>query len=104
MRNPDGLDCELFICHAWQEGVFEFLRKVRHSWPRGVRNAWCCMLANPQNLDIAAMLETPSESPFAVALRASKIVLVIPNRHQSDSVKVKVWELKTNILRLKPKV
>ena len=104
MRNPDGLDCELFISHAWQEGVFEFLRKVRHSWPRGVRNAWCCMLANPQNLDIAAMLETPSESPFAVALRASKIVLVIPNRHQSDSVKVKVWELKTNILRLKPKV
>jgi len=89
MRNPNGLDCDLFISHAWQEGVFEFLRKVRHSWPRGVRNAWCCMLANPQNLDIGAMLETPSESPFAVALRASQIVLVIPNRHQS--VYTRLW-------------
>ena len=89
MRNPDGLDCDLFISHAWQEGVFEFLRKVRHSWPRGVRNAWCCMLANPQNLDIGAMLQTPSDSPFAAALRASKIVLVVPNRH--CSVYTRLW-------------
>ena len=89
MRNPKGLDCDLFISHAWQEGVFEFLRKVRHSWPRGVRNAWCCMLANPQNLDIGAMLQTPSGSPFAVALRASKIVLVVPNRHKS--VYTRLW-------------
>ena len=53
MRNPDGLECDLFISHAWQEGVFEFLSKVRRSWPRGVKTAWCCMLANPQNLDIS---------------------------------------------------
>ena len=62
---------------------------VRHSWPRGVRNAWCCMLANPQNLDIGEMLQTPSDSPFAVALRASKIVLVVPNRHRS--VYTRLW-------------
>ena len=126
MRNPKGLDCDLFISHAWQEGIFEFLRKVRpfdcrwlkmgtfyflflvflvwinafgmesvfknpvrHSWPRGVRNAWCCMLANPQNLDIGEMLQTPSDSPFAAALRASKIVLVVPNRH--CSVYTRLW-------------
>jgi hypothetical protein len=35
MRNPAGLDCDMFISHAWLEGIFEFLRKVLHSWPRG---------------------------------------------------------------------
>ena len=69
------------------ESVFK--NPVRHSWPRGVRNAWCCMLANPQNLDIGEMLQTPSDSPFAAALRASKIVLVVPNRH--CSVYTRLW-------------
>ncbi|CAL1163555.1 unnamed protein product [Cladocopium goreaui] len=89
MRHPDGLDCELFISHAWQEGVFEFLAKVRHSWPRGVQTAWCCMLANPQNLDISSFLQSPKTSPFAVALEASKVMLVVPNRHQS--VYTRLW-------------
>ncbi|CAK8990852.1 Protein terminal ear1-like [Durusdinium trenchii] len=83
MRHRDGLDCDLFISHAWQEGVFEFLAKVRHSWPRGLRHAWCCMLANPQNLNIEVFLASPANSPFAVALRASEIVLVVSNRHAS---------------------
>ena len=50
MMNPDGLDCDLFITHAWQEGVFEFTQKVLTSWPWRASHAWCCMLANPQNL------------------------------------------------------
>ena len=83
MRHPEGLECELFISHAWQEGIFEFLSKVLHSWPTDVRHAWCCMLANPQNLDIGAMLLSPSTSPFALALEASTYVLVVPNRHCS---------------------
>ena len=89
MRHPDGLDCELFISHAWQEGVFEFLAKVRHSWPRSMQTAWCCMLANPQNLDISSFLQSPKTSPFAVALEASKVMLVVPNRHQS--VYTRLW-------------
>ena len=89
MRHPDGLDCELFISHAWQEGVFEFLAKVRHSWPRSMQTAWCCMLANPQNLDISSFLQSPKTSPFAVALEASKLMLVVPNRHQS--VYTRLW-------------
>jgi hypothetical protein len=28
MRHPSGLDCEVFISHAWQEGIYEFLTKV----------------------------------------------------------------------------
>ena len=89
MRHRDGLECELFISHAWQEGVFEFLAKVRHSWPRSVQTAWCCMLANPQNLDISSFLQSPKTSPFAVALEASKVMLVVPNRHQS--VYTRLW-------------
>ncbi|CAL1139553.1 unnamed protein product [Cladocopium goreaui] len=89
MRNPDGLQCDLFINHAWQEGVFEFLAKVRHSWPRSVQTAWCCMLANPQNLDIASFLQSPKSSPFAIALQASKVMLVVPNRQ--ESVYTRLW-------------
>ena len=83
MMHPDGLDCHLFISHAWQEGIFEFISKVLHSWPSTALHAWCCMLANPQNLNIGALLEAPSSSPFALALQASSCVLVVPNRHCS---------------------
>ena len=83
MLHPDGLDCDLFISHAWLEGIFEFLSKVLHSWPSSSRNVWCCMLANPQNLDIGSYLQSPSTSPFARALQASTCVLVVPNRHCS---------------------
>ncbi|CAE7255923.1 unnamed protein product [Symbiodinium natans] len=89
MRHPEGLDCDVFISHAWQEGIFEFLSKVLHSRPRHARHAWCCMLANPQHLDIAAMLQSPRHSPFAVALEASTTVLVVPNR--LCSVYTRLW-------------
>ena len=83
LQHPDGLDCDLFISHAWQEGVFEFLAKVLHSWPADARHAWCCMLANPQNLDIGSLLQSPISSPFALALKASTYVLVVPNHRCS---------------------
>ena len=89
MRNPRGLDCDLFISHAWQEGVFEFTRKVIASWPWLARHAWCCMLANPQHLDIGALLQSPSSSPFALALQTSKYMLVVPNQHRS--VYTRLW-------------
>ncbi|CAJ1358880.1 unnamed protein product [Effrenium voratum] len=89
MRHPDGLQCDLFMSHAWQEGIFEFLAKVQHSWPWGLRTAWCCMLANPQNLDISFFLQSPKTSPFAIALQASEVMLVVPNRHQS--VYARLW-------------
>ena len=83
MRHPDGLDCDLFISHAWLEGIFEFLSKVLHSCPAGSRHVCCCMLAKPQNLDIGSYLQSPSSSPFALALQASTCVLVVPNCHCS---------------------
>ncbi|CAE7450228.1 unnamed protein product [Symbiodinium sp. CCMP2456] len=89
MRNPNGLDCDLFISHAWQEGIFEFMSKVLHSWPPLMRHAWCCMLANPQHLDISSMLQSPLHSPFAIALEASANVLVVPNHHRS--IYTRLW-------------
>lgn len=89
MMNPKGLDADLFITHAWQEGVFEFIEKVLASWPPRARHAWCCMLANPQNLDIGAMIQSPKVSPFAIALQQSKYMLVVPNRH--TSVYTRLW-------------
>eukprot|EP00913_Durusdinium_trenchii_P013841 g12993.t1 len=41
------------------------------------------------NLNIAALIQSPKKSPFAVALRASKMVLVVPNRHRS--VYTRLW-------------
>ncbi|CAE7428918.1 unnamed protein product [Symbiodinium sp. CCMP2592] len=89
MRNPEGLNCDVFISHAWQEGIFEFLSKVMHSWPHNARHAWCCMLANPQHLDITGLLQSPQHSPFAIALQASQTVLVVPNRH--CSIYTRLW-------------
>ena len=68
-----------FVSHAWQEGVFEFLSQLTTSWPCSARHAWCCMLANPQNLNIGSMLQCPMTSPFALALQASRHMLVVPN-------------------------
>lgn len=89
MRNPEGLRCDLFITHSWAEGVYEFIDKVLNSWPRRCRHAYCCMLSNPQNLDIGDMISCPSGSPFAQALLSSKYMLVVPNR--KCSIYSRIW-------------
>jgi len=89
MRHPKGKMCDVFITHAWQEGIFEFVDKVLASWPRGAKNAWCCMLAIPQNLRIAELISTPSASPFARALAFAPYMLVVPNR--TGSIYTRLW-------------
>lgn len=89
MMNPFGLDSDLFISHAWEEDIFDFTQKVWASWPWKARHAWCCMLANPQNLDIGAFLESPCSSPFALALQCSKYMLVVPNKYAS--IYTRLW-------------
>ncbi|CAJ1344624.1 unnamed protein product, partial [Effrenium voratum] len=43
-------------------------------------NLYCCLLANPQNLDMERLLAVDiSESPFAKALQKSSHLLVVPN-------------------------
>eukprot|EP00931_Biecheleriopsis_adriatica_P116490 TRINITY_DN9212_c0_g1_i1.p1 TRINITY_DN9212_c0_g1~~TRINITY_DN9212_c0_g1_i1.p1 ORF type:complete len:638 (+),score=104.59 TRINITY_DN9212_c0_g1_i1:48-1916(+) len=90
MRNPQGLGpCDLFITHAWQEGVYELIDKVLSCWPRKRTAAFICILANPQNLDIGDMIQDPMTSPFALALLSAPDMLVIPNH--SCSIYCRLW-------------
>eukprot|EP00927_Polykrikos_kofoidii_P077798 TRINITY_DN74701_c0_g1_i1.p1 TRINITY_DN74701_c0_g1~~TRINITY_DN74701_c0_g1_i1.p1 ORF type:complete len:630 (+),score=42.23 TRINITY_DN74701_c0_g1_i1:55-1944(+) len=89
MRNPKGLQCDLFITHAWVEGIFEFIDKTLTSWPRGKIACYICILSNPQNLDIAELIKTPKNSPFALCLESASHMLVIPNH--TTSIYSRLW-------------
>ncbi|CAE7352571.1 unnamed protein product [Symbiodinium natans] len=92
MKHPEGLLCQVFISHAWAEGLFELSDLVYRGWPRLQRlnHLYCCLLANPQNLDIGALLDVPpEESPFAKAMQAASHVLVIPN--DTVSIYTRLW-------------
>ena len=89
MRNHDGLVCDVFISHAWIEGVFEFVDKVLYSWPYGCHAAYVCFLSNPQNLDISELVSDAMESPFAKALQSARYVMVVSNK--TDSVYRRIW-------------
>ena len=58
MRNlkRGGLRCSLFYSHAWNEGVFEFICHALATWPDECEGAYICFLANPQNLNIGALV------------------------------------------------
>eukprot|EP00929_Paragymnodinium_shiwhaense_P050598 TRINITY_DN25479_c0_g2_i1.p1 TRINITY_DN25479_c0_g2~~TRINITY_DN25479_c0_g2_i1.p1 ORF type:complete len:554 (+),score=79.53 TRINITY_DN25479_c0_g2_i1:150-1811(+) len=89
MRHEDGLPCDIFVSHAWEEGTYEFIDKVLHSWASEGTYAWCCMLAIPQNLNITSLISDPRSSPFADALYVSKHVLAVPN--MKASIYSRVW-------------
>lgn len=82
MKHPEGLDCEVFVSHSWCEGLFQLSNSIRRAWPQLEvrRNLYCCLLANPQNLDISSLLDVaPEHSPFAKALQQASHLLVVPN-------------------------
>ncbi|CAK0846071.1 unnamed protein product [Prorocentrum cordatum] len=89
MLHPDGLACDLFVTHGWQEGIFELIDKVLHSWPAGKKHAYICFLSNPQNLDIAHLVSSPRDSPFAHALRSATDMMVVSNCR--GSIYCRVW-------------
>jgi len=87
-RHPDGLPVNIFMTHCWEEGIYEFHRKVKRyihgdisartnpeteTDPRpATPHIWCCFLANPQCWPRQALKELlgqdPMKSPFAKAL------------------------------------
>ena len=89
LKNPEGLRCDVFVTHCWAEGIYEFLDRVEHSWPWGACAAYVCFLSNPQHLDIASLISSPSNSPFAMALRSASDVLVLPNH--AVSIYTRLW-------------
>ncbi|CAE7942823.1 unnamed protein product, partial [Symbiodinium necroappetens] len=74
---------------AGKMSIYEFIDRVESSWPSGARGAYVCFLSNPQNLDIGSLIARPSESPFALALRSSSMVLVLPN--SKVSIHTRLW-------------
>merc|ERR1740123_1893615 len=93
MCNPTGLQIDLFVSHAWDEGVFEFVGSLQNAWPSGVQVAWVCFLANPQNLDIAAVLGSgPLDSPFYKAMVAdtqnTKVVMLA---NSATPIHTRLW-------------
>eukprot|EP00928_Gymnodinium_smaydae_P059146 TRINITY_DN4239_c0_g2_i1.p1 TRINITY_DN4239_c0_g2~~TRINITY_DN4239_c0_g2_i1.p1 ORF type:complete len:602 (+),score=63.19 TRINITY_DN4239_c0_g2_i1:62-1867(+) len=89
LRNPTGLQCDLFITHAWIEGIYEFIDKVLGSWPAGKASCYVCLLSNPQNLDISSLIHSPRSSPFALCLSSATHMLVTPNHN--GSIYSRLW-------------
>ena len=89
LKHPHGLQCDVFVTHAWAEGIYEFLDRVEHTWPQAARAAYICFMSNPQNLDIGSLISSPQDSPFALALRAATSMLVIPN--STTSIYTRLW-------------
>lgn len=90
MKNRRGLKCDLFATHCWQEGVLEFIIKVRKAWPMGAKGLWACFLAMPQNCDITAVIGSdPSQSPFAQAVQTASHIVVVPNH--KTSIYERLW-------------
>ena len=54
MKHPEGLECEVFVSHSWRGGIFHLRRGIQVAWPQLYqrRNLYCCLLSNPQNLDL----------------------------------------------------
>ena len=92
IKHPDGLQCEVFVSHCWHGGLFHLQRSIRIAWPQlySLRNLYCCLLANPQNLDLDHFLGGPiMQSPFALALQEATHLLVVPN--PSIGVYSRLW-------------
>lgn len=82
MKHPDGLDCEVFVSHSWHGGIFHLRHGVRRGWPQlhRRRNLYCCLLANPQNLDLDEFLGgNLKDNAFTLALQNASHLLVVPN-------------------------
>lgn len=81
--HPQGLKCDVFATHCWNEGIFEFIDKALQVFPFRAKNMYICFLANPQDdFFLKQVLDVePSQSPFARALRSADYFVVIPNRH-----------------------
>ena len=95
LKHPSGLLCDVFVTHAWAEGIYEFLDRLEDSWPRHGKAAYVCFLSNPQNLNITNLISSPSDSPFAAALRSASTMIAVPNR--TASIYTRLWCVLVNL-------
>merc|ERR1712224_869859 len=89
-NSEEGLECDIFISHAWDEGVFQFGETTLRRWPADCEGAYMCALANPQHLDIQQLIESPQDSPFYKVLASlPKYMLIVAN--SNTTVHSRLW-------------
>merc|ERR1711879_986711 len=72
------------------EGIFEFGEVVSSAWPAACSGAYLCFLANPQNLDLASLVSSPTVSPFYKVLEAGpQMLLMVSN--QNSVIHSRLW-------------
>ena len=74
-RQP--LKLKLFVSHCWNADFADFVKTVRNSVPNN-KVIWVCSLCICQNASIEdAIGQTIDSSPFAVALKAARQMLLV---------------------------
>lgn len=92
VNSKNGLLCDLFISHAWDEGIFEFAALVLNAWPEHCSGAYICFLSNPQNLLdlIGKQIKSPSTSPFYKVLKnGPSMMMMVPN--SNTAIHSRLW-------------
>lgn len=90
LNHVAGLECDLFVSHAWDEGFFEFSKIVLDAWPGDCTAAYICCFSNPQNLDIGKLMRSPKETPFHRVLESiPKCMLIAAN--SNTPVHSRLW-------------
>lgn len=93
MRNlaTGGRRCDLFISHAWDEGVFELIDNALKAWPAGCQGAYICCLSNPQNLDIDELLKHQDGSPFVRILKSGAVTDFVMLANSNTPIHTRLW-------------
>ena len=74
------------------KGIFEFIDNALEAWPEGCKGAYICFFANPQNLDIEALLGSDvTESPFYRVLCCQPPPRVIMLANSSTPIHSRWW-------------
>eukprot|EP00811_Abedinium_folium_P037091 NODE_9739_length_1402_cov_5.520000.p1 GENE.NODE_9739_length_1402_cov_5.520000~~NODE_9739_length_1402_cov_5.520000.p1 ORF type:complete len:413 (-),score=136.81 NODE_9739_length_1402_cov_5.520000:42-1280(-) len=88
-----GIECGVFISHAWLGGLWEFADSALAAWPADCEGAYICFLSNPQHLRelLREMLEAPNEAPFRRVLRAGTGMPLLMLANSSTLVHHRLW-------------
>jgi len=99
MKNPSGINVDLFVSHAWMEGIYEFADHLLEVWPDDCQAAYICFLSNPQNLDASHFLGglrkgeecAVQESAFYKALHSGRMKQVVMIATQNVQIHNRIW-------------
>jgi len=72
-----GLECELFVSHCWDQGVFDFVTTLLSVWPHRCAGAFISSLSCPQNLGMNEILGDPYDSPFFKVLMSQPRLMIM---------------------------